>query len=308
VSAFVISMRQRRAFTLVELLIAMTILSLVVILLASLLSGVSRAWTSGEQQVETFQDGRAILELMSRELAQAVISPKLQLVQNPTLTGAKQRANSSNLFWQVGLTATNSGNLCEVGYFLAEDTTQHIFQLKRFFVLPTDTTNYQIFANAPNDKAALWVTIFVGTAALNTTISDRVVALWVLCFDSNGDTIPWLSSAATTNGDTAAAPLQFNSAAHFQPAIPGQSSSFKYTSASSTGQAHLAPATVELTIVTVDSKTMQRSRASISALPVLTGPQDIPNAIVTFNQSLIANKIRAARTFSTRVTLKSSGQ
>jgi prepilin-type N-terminal cleavage/methylation domain-containing protein len=299
---------QSSAFTLVELLVAMTVLSLLVLLLASLLGGVNRAWISGEQQVESFQDGRAILELMSRELAPALISPKLQFVQNPTLTGITQRANSGSLFWQAGLASTNNGNVSEVGYYLSENTAQHTFQLNRFFVAPTDAANYQIFANSPNDRNALWVTNFVAVPGLNTLLSDGVVAFWARCLDSNGDPIPWISSAATSNGDTAATPLQFNSAGHFQPAVPGLSGSFKYTSQPSTAQAHLLPATLELTIVTIDSKTMQRSRASVPALPVLTGPQDIPNAITTFNQNLITNNIRAARTFTTRVTLKQSGQ
>lgn len=296
------------AFTLAELLVAITILSLLVLLLTSLIGGVNRAWINGEQQVETFQDGRAILDLMSRELAQGSISPKLQMVQNPTLTltGASQRANSGSLFWQAQLAPTDSGNLSEVGYFLTENTAAHTFQLERFFVPPTDSTNYQIFANSPNDRTAFWVTSFVTTSTLNTVLSDNVVAFWTRCLDVNGDPIPWLSSAATTNGDTGAAPLQFNSAAHFQPAIRGQLSSFKYTAQSSTVQAHLMPAAVELTIITLDSKTMNRVRASIPALPVLTGPQDIPTAVTTFNQTLVANKVRTARTFSTRVILKSS--
>ena len=296
------------AFTLVELLIAMTVLALIAILLVSLLGGVNRAWVSSEQQAETFQDGRAIIELMSRELTQAVISPKLQFVQNPTLTGVTQRANSGSLFWQAGLASTSSGNLSEVGYYLSENTAQHTFQLNRFFVPPTDTTNYKIFANSPNDRNALWVTNFVALPGLNTLVSDGVVAFWARCLDSNGDPIPWISSAATPNGDAGAAPLQFNSAGHFQPAISGQPSSFTYTNASSTALTHLLPATVELTLVTVDSKTMQRSRASVPALPILTGAQDIPNAVTTFSQSLITNNIKGARTFSTRVSLKALNQ
>ena len=292
---------RKTGFTLVELLIAITILTSVVVLLTSLLSGVSRAWIAGEQQVETFQDGRAILELISREVSQALISQKLQFVQNPTLTGVNQRANSSSLFWQAGLTPTTNGNVCEVGYFLVEDPAQHTFQLKRFFVPPTDATNYQIFANPPSDSAALWVTNFVGNATLNTVVSDGVVAFWVRCMDVNGDAIPWVPPAP---------PLHFNSGAHFQPAVPSPAPSpnFKYTNPSSTAQAHLLPASVELILVTVDSKTMQRSRASIPSLPVLTGPQDVPSAVITFNQDLVANKVQTARTFSKRLALKNSGQ
>jgi prepilin-type N-terminal cleavage/methylation domain-containing protein len=291
----------RRAFTLVEILIAVAILTFLVVLLSGLASSVNKAWVSGEQRVQTFQDGRAILDLISRELAQAVISTRLQFVQNPSLTPtlASQRTNSSSLFWQAALDSTASGNLSEIGYFLNDS-----FQLQRFFVPPTDAVNYQVFTNAPNDRSAVWVTSYAGNSAITRTVSDGVVALWIRCLDANDELIPWLSSSTTVNGDTGATPVQFNSAAHFQPAIRGQSSSFKYTNRSTTAQAHLLPATVEITIVTIDAKTMVRSSGSIPGLPALTGPQDIPNAITAFNQQLVSSKVQSARTFTTRVALR----
>src|SRR3954462_7645328 len=119
-----------RAFTLVEVLIATVILSVLVLLLTSLLSAVHRTWIAGEQQVSEFQDGRAICELISRELSQAVISPSLQFVQNPSLPSSLgQRPNSDSIFWQVPGASTTSGNLAEVGYYLTAD-----FELKRFYV------------------------------------------------------------------------------------------------------------------------------------------------------------------------------
>lgn len=288
--------RRLAAFTLVEILVAVAILALLVVLLASLLGGVNRAWISGEQQVETFQDGRAILDLMSRDLAQAIISPSLQMVQNANLPStASERGGASNLFWQANLSSTSAGDLCEVGYFLDSN-----FRLTRFFVPPTDATNYQIFSFAPSDSTASWTNV-VGTPSLNTTISSNVVALWIRCFDANGDPIPWLSSAVTS-----AAPMQFNSAAHFQPAIPGTASSFKYTSAN-TAQAHLLPASIELTIITVDSKTLLRSSAQVPPMPTVAGPTNLPDAIIAFNQQLITNNIKNAHTFSTRVSLKARG-
>lgn len=294
------------AFTLVELLIATAILSLLVLLLTSLLSGINRAWVSGEQRVSEFQDGRAILELISRELSQAVISPNLQMVHNPTMPpGLNQRANSDSIFWQAPATTTTRGNLAEIGYYLTEDhanTGGDVYQLKRFFVPPTDATNYQIFTspNQPTDNSAPWVTSFVSNP-LSTPVSSGVLAFWVRCFDSNGDLIPWLSANATGVG-----PLKFNSAAHFQPAIPGQTSSFRYTDASSTARANLLPATVELTIVTLDPQTF-KTDPSIPPQSPQNIPDDLPTVRDSFNQQLISNNIRAAHAFSTRVKLVNSG-
>jgi hypothetical protein len=132
---------------------------------------------AGEQQVSEFQDGRAVLELMSRELSQAVISPNLQFVQNPSLPSAlKQRANSDSIFWQAPATSTSNGNLAEIGYFLAENPANSggaIYQLKRFFVTPTDTANYKIFTSPyqPTDISAPWVTSFA-TSTPSTTVSN----------------------------------------------------------------------------------------------------------------------------------------
>lgn len=285
----------RKAFTLVEILVAMAILSVLVLLLASLLGGVNRAWISGEQQVQTFQDGRAIIELISRELAQAAISPNLQMVQNAKLTGISQRANADNLFWQANLNSTAAGSLTEIGYFLDSD-----FRLMRFVVPPTDASNYQIFSAPPSDESAAW-TDSASTQSLTTVVSANVIAFWIRCFDGNGDPIPWLSDASPP-----AAPLRFNSAARFQPAILGQPSSFKYTSASTT-QANLLPGSIELTLVTIDSKTLTRSRAAVPAMPTVTSPTEIPDAIASFNQRLITNKISNAHTFSTRVSMKARG-
>jgi prepilin-type N-terminal cleavage/methylation domain-containing protein len=288
-----------RGFTLVELLIATAILSFLALVLTSLLSGVNRAWVSGEQQVSEFQDGRAILELISRELSQAVISPNLQFVQNPTLpAGLNQRANSDSIFWQAPATSTTSGNLAEIGYYLTDS-----YELRRFFVAPTDAANYQIFTspNQPTDNSAPWATSFV-SANLSTPLSSGVLAFWVRCFDGNGDLIPWLSSNVGGVG-----PLKFNSAAHFQPAIPGQKSSFNYTNASTTARANLLPAAVELTIVTLDPQTFRRN-PQIPAQSAQSVPDDLSSVRDSFNQQLVSNNIKNAHTFSVRVKLANSGQ
>lgn len=288
----------RGAFTLVELLLATAILTLIAVILTSLLTSVSRAWTAGEQQSSGFQDGRAVLELLSRELSHAVMSPALQFVQNPSLpSGMSHRLHSDSIFWQAPVARTAAGNLAAIGYYLTAD-----YQLRRFFVPPSDQANYQIFTttNRPTDNSAPWVTGFVDRDPLSTTIATGVLAFWVRCFDINGDTIPWLSTGAVGVG-----PLRYNSAAHFQPAIPGRPSSFKYTSPSSTLQAHLLPNAVEVTIVTLDPQTFARN-PTIPALSAARSPDDVPNVRDSFNQQLITNNIKTARTFTTRVYLPAS--
>ena len=185
-----------------ELLLAMSILAVLVLLLSMLIGSIDHAWVSGEQKVETHQEGRAILKMMARELSQAVISPNLQMVQNASLPNVTERPNANNLFWQASLTSTESGNLCEVGYFLTEDAGKN-FRLIRFFVPPTDATNYRILGTAPSDREALWATNFVQSASpLHTVVSDQVVALWIRSFDANGDPIPVALPLCSRRGAT----------------------------------------------------------------------------------------------------------
>lgn len=240
-----------------------------------------------------FQDGRAILELISRELSQAVISPNLQFVQDPDLGGTSKRANADCVFWQYPSTSTASGNLAEVGYYLTDN-----YELKRFYVPPTDS-NYQIFTPPnPSDTSAPWVTNVIGSnPSLSTTVSAGVLAFWVRCVDRNGDSIPWSASA----------PPRFNSAAHFQSAVPNRPNSFLYTS-SSTARGNALPSAVELTVITLDSRTFSRNPAAIPPLPAENAPDDLQTVRDQFNQQLIANKVASARTFSTRVNLMNSGQ
>ncbi len=69
-SAFRIS---RRALTLVELLIAMTMLVIVVGSTMLLFRGITRAWRSGQLRTERYQQARLLSDLFLRELSSAVV-------------------------------------------------------------------------------------------------------------------------------------------------------------------------------------------------------------------------------------------
>ena len=331
--------KSARGFTLLELLIATAILSAIALFLASLLGTVNRAWVAGEQQVSEFQDGRAICELMSRELSQAVISPRLQFIQNPgsldtLLTGSTtQVANSDAIFFQTVSSGSDPlGNVNEVGYYLTHRTdsagNEH-FELQRLSVPPTDPSQplgtikpnpaYHIYDSPSpvvyNTSATSimpsWInlngTAFSGSTRkdfeyFSTTVSDGVIGLWIRCLDGNGDLIPWLSSA-----DGSTAPIKFNSTAHFQSSIPGQSASFKYTSPTTTAQANLLPAVLEISVITLDPQTFKRNPV-IPGLPTWTDPSELPAIRSSFGQQLVANNIKTARLFTKRVKLMNSTQ
>ena len=343
----------RRAFTLVELLVSMVVVSIIIGAIASLSNSTAQIWSSGERTVENNQTGRAVLEIVARELSQAVVSSRLPFVQNPTLpTGANQRTSngipSDSIFWVAPLTSTSSGDLCEVGYYLT-----NTFELKRFFVPPSDANNYKVLTATPIDytprptgggsgtnghpNAALWATDFVmvkdsNNRPVSSTVASGVLNLFIRCLDINGDPIPWLSAT-----------LKYNSAEPMRPATPGlrntsaanlsNPSSFTYTyynagspsDPQNTLAAHLLPYAVELTLVTVDLKTLRRLGANaVPATPAIpatytqqssyppnalpAAPLAIPGNIAQFVQQARAAGFRDARSFSTTVRLHNAAQ
>jgi uncharacterized protein (TIGR02599 family) len=60
------------AFTLVELLIAISITLLIVVLLSRIFAGAADAWRSSDQRIDVFRDARAALQIISRDLSRAI--------------------------------------------------------------------------------------------------------------------------------------------------------------------------------------------------------------------------------------------
>lgn len=162
----------RRAFTLVELLVGMAILSVMVMLLVSLLSQVGNAWTRTEGQSSRLRSGRAIADYIRNDLRGALLpvapelddtKPNLNFVLNPSMVPDDYQQPSA-MFWQVPLaTDMSQGDVAEVGYFIRWDRNEFPgnprAKLCRFFVNPTDTNNFQIY------KSRQW---------LNESIIDAV--------------------------------------------------------------------------------------------------------------------------------------
>jgi len=55
------------------MLTATAVASLLIVMLMGAFNQASKAWVAGENQVETFQTGRAVLDLMSRDLGQVCV-------------------------------------------------------------------------------------------------------------------------------------------------------------------------------------------------------------------------------------------
>jgi len=105
-------MRQRcwkTGFTLLEILTAMTILVIIILTMSTLFNQSSSAWDRGLQKVKLGMAGRSALNLMSREIGQAVAD---QLMEDYTDLGS----GNDIQFYTVGGSSTNSRMLRLVRY------------------------------------------------------------------------------------------------------------------------------------------------------------------------------------------------
>lgn len=131
----------RRAFTLIELLASMAILGLIMVMLFSAFEQISKAWTQGESRVETFTEARAILDLMSRELSQAILTPQITF---------RAEKNAVYFVAPVNVNPANHDDLCEVGYVFDKSDSTKITTLVRKLTEPsTGNANWNFYGN-PN--------------------------------------------------------------------------------------------------------------------------------------------------------------
>ena len=90
------TIRRFRAFTVVELLVAVSIMSVIVYVLVSIFNQTQRALRSNLTQVDVLESGRAAMDLVSRELYEMSSAP------TPAIAGLTNRFYQTNLFGYVG--------------------------------------------------------------------------------------------------------------------------------------------------------------------------------------------------------------
>ncbi len=199
--------RFRFGFSLVELLVATSVATMLMLILAGVSSQVSKLLTTGISQNQNRVTARAAMSFMARELKQAAIAKQktyavgttpvsaLHLVINPSTITAPYM-NPDAVFWQAPIaTTTTSGDIAEVGYFVfrqekTDVTGKQVYHsdLMRLFVNPTDTTNYRIYG-----QPGLWVDTGLLDKFIPTKLNnyqglflENVVGLWVMPYKDNG--------------------------------------------------------------------------------------------------------------------------
>ena len=115
------------AFTLIEMMITTAVLALLITGIYSIFKGGTDSWTKGNVRMERYQNARAILEMMSREISCAMVNEARKIymlgVDN---NGFQTNSVKDELYFVAPINPTsdinnNHSDLCEMGYWLKDD-------------------------------------------------------------------------------------------------------------------------------------------------------------------------------------------
>lgn len=182
-------MKRVRAFTLVELLVALSITVILVLMLTSVVAATLGAWSQGRNRLDTYSNARQVIGRLSDELSAAIAVPSPNFVEfsenlsitsfltgGPTPTPSPQptpqRGRSENVFFVTPYPNLTAGDLCVVAYrhIDTDDSPQH--------------TNSHTLQRAFLDSQTAWS---IGTQRFQSnayaTLPWRTIATGVLEFE-----------------------------------------------------------------------------------------------------------------------------
>lgn len=107
--------RGNAGFTLLELITAMAVSSLLIIMLLNAFKQTSKAWTAGEAQVETYQIGRVLLDLIAQDLSQVRVTKS-----------CKFAGSAARLDFYAATATGGTGDLTRIIYYYDAGATPRV--------------------------------------------------------------------------------------------------------------------------------------------------------------------------------------
>jgi type II secretory pathway pseudopilin PulG len=134
------------AFSILELLVAVSVLSILLVVFLNIVQGATSLWRGSENKVEAYREARAALQVMSSDLKNILPTTNTDFFRT-NLT------NSPNIGFLAALpissqdTTTSKSDICAVGYFVAYDNKSPVagdngrqsYNLYRYFVESNET-------------------------------------------------------------------------------------------------------------------------------------------------------------------------
>jgi len=231
----------RGAFSLIEILVVIALLSVIIIGLVMMFSQTQRAYRLGTTQVDVLEGGRAITDMMTRELSQMTPS---------------RVSNCVNFYVQIapfppvkqllpGNPAPGRTNLIEELFFLTEEnkTWKGIgYRVSNLNGGIGSLYRYER-TNSFNQDPALIFSNYFNTVFLSKPLLDGVVHFKVLAYDTNGN---WI---ATNN-----LPFAFVREPQFSGYAGGEVESYLFMN-------KLVPASVEIQLGILEERAFERAKS-----------------------------------------------
>jgi Tfp pilus assembly protein PilW len=215
------------AFTLIELMAATTVLSIILLMMVGMQDQMSKAWSNSNRRTDATREARAAASLMSADLtcpifraptnssskdefAYSVLNKSLPFVYSSNGTGSgltitNIQPGSSCLFFVAPkkTSGTNSSDLALVGYFVGETNGININGFR--------TTSYNLYRYyVPNPAANLasWFAtptignLFAGVTTNSEMLARNVANLQILFYNEGQPIVQGANYTNNTSGTT----------------------------------------------------------------------------------------------------------
>ena len=248
------AVRNFAAFTLIEVLVVVTLLSLIVVALMGVFTATQKAFRASVTQTDVLEGGRAAMDLITGDLKVMVPS---QGYNNGAVNFNVTVANSTPLYQTLTASSQSRTNVLEsffilsrqnqtwtgTGYVVNTNSTTPINPLYRF------STNMNVAAGSP---AALFYS-FTNAVANNFSgmshLLDGVVTLRVRAYDTNGY---WMNNAWALANPNATNHISFLASAWGETGLNMFSNAL--------------PPVVEIEMDTLEDRTLQRAESRTGSL------------------------------------------
>jgi len=189
--------KKNPAFSLLEILVAVSVLSILLVILLNIVQGATNLWRTSENKVEAYREARAALQVISSDLKNILPSTNADFFRT-NLT------NTPNLGFLATLPISSQNidslsDVCTVGYFLAYDNKSPVagtsgrqsYNLYRYFLESNKT-----FTNLIDNAATV---LDFDSDFPAEILARNVVAFETSYFLTNasGGLTPWVQSVTT---------------------------------------------------------------------------------------------------------------
>jgi prepilin-type N-terminal cleavage/methylation domain-containing protein len=202
--------RMKNAFTLLELLVALAVLSLLIVMLMSMVDNGAKLWRENENRVEAYREARAALGMIERDLRNAIAMNDTNFIRInaeafPKLleTDVQKNTNGGSAIFFLAAqpaaaqdSAANKGDICEVGYFVGYGNSSagpvvsgggKSMNLYRYFRSSDGT-----FSNLTNSSSSLFTNVTI-TGAESDLLARNIKSFRLIPYhlDAAGDCVPY---------------------------------------------------------------------------------------------------------------------